>query len=70
MEGLTTGGMAVSWNNVIPMKVVECQMTCKKRDPSTGYVLHEPECRIGQEILERERQESETNPPASYPIGP
>lgn len=48
----------MSWNNIIPWKVWECQNMCLVRD-SEGNVIHEPECRLGKEVAERIQKEIE-----------
>jgi hypothetical protein len=47
----------VSWNNVIPWKVLDCMETCVNKDPATGYVIHVPGCKLGQEVAERQKRE-------------
>lgn len=49
----------MSWNNVIPWEVLECQSMCWLKDHSG--VLHEKECPIGKKLKEREENGSKKN---------
>lgn len=40
----------MSWNNIIPMKFIECQMICGDSVDDEGYTIHKPDCPIGKEL--------------------
>jgi hypothetical protein len=47
----------MSWNNVIPWKVLDCMETCVNHDPATGYTIHVPGCKLGVEVAERNKRD-------------
>jgi hypothetical protein len=49
----------MSWNNVIPMKMVECMMICGNTVDAEGYTIHKPECPIGIELSKRDKSSDE-----------
>lgn len=51
----------MSWNNVIPWEILECDQLCKRLDHG-GYVIHEQDCPIGKKLIEDERTEDFEQP--------
>jgi hypothetical protein len=48
----------MSWGGIIPWDVLECEHTCKEREPETQNVIHVPECKLGQDVAKRKAREA------------